>query len=271
MKVSALKGVSFSRMAITATLSIAAVIGVSAWQLTAPLRSGGEELATGSNDSTITMGRTGDPDRQFDWQKSLEGISSDDPDGLSNIGENVVETLVGSYVALKDAGVYTPEQGAQIAGVIATDLKADISFRLYDTDDIKTDTSTSFTRSLAYRSDMRIALEPLLENPTYELEILGGYMETKDPKYLAELENMVRNYNVAIENAAQVVVPKDAITYHISVLNALSEFGATLAQMVKHIDDPFASAALLRTFNGAEAKMFTSFDELADYFRKSTS
>lgn len=268
MKVSAFNGVSFSPMVMAALFSVIALVGISLWQVTGVWRGNNEEMVAKNGTPVITIGKTGSPDAEFDWQRDIDGLSPDDPDGLSNIGQNVLGILVGSYITLKDTGEYTPAQGAEIAHSIAEDLRANISFRLYGATDIKTDTDISLSRLLEYRNDMRMAFEPLLENSEYELELLGGYLETKDPAYLAELQNAVRNYRLATENVTKVLVPENAAIYHIGVLNALSEFEATLTQITKYVEDPFASAALLRTFNTAEEKMFTSFDALAGYFRE---
>lgn len=255
-------------MTATAVLAIVVLAAVSAWQATGLWRENNGEITAKNKATVITIGRTGSPDSQFDWQRSIDGLSADDPDGLSNIGQNVLGTLVGSYVAMKDAGTYTPSEGAKIAEAIAADLHADISFRMYGAKDITTDPKVSVLRMLAYRSDMRIALEPLLKSSTYELEVFGGYLQTKDVKYLTEFEGIIRNYKAATENVSRVIVPEDAAKYHVGVLNALSEFGATLEQMATYVNDPFASAALLRTFNSAEENMLTSFDALAGYFRE---
>lgn len=255
-------------MKAAAAISIVALVTVSVWQVAGLWKSNGEELTAKNEVLPVTMGKTAMPDGRIDWQRNLDGLSTEDPDGLSNIGENVLGTLIGSYVAMKDAGTYTPSEGAKIAEAIAADLHADISFRMYGESDISIDPEISLARMLSYRNDMRIALEPLLQNSAYELEVFGGYLETKDEKYLAEFEAIIRNYSAATEKAARVVVPKDAAKYHIGVLNALSEFGATLQQMATYVNDPFASAALLRTFNSAEAHMLTSFDALAGYFRE---
>lgn len=262
-------------MTVVAALSILALIVAITWQSTSSWRN---IKVVDVAPVRVSIGRTGTAEGSPNWQRALEssesststmtGVSSDDPDGLSNIGGNVLGTLVGSYVAMKEAGIYTPSRGQDVAESIAKDLRADISYRLFSENDIKSDADISFSRMLSYRSDLRIALEPLLKNPAYELEVFASYLDTKDTSHLEDLRNIAQNYRAATESAVNILVPEDAVPYHLAILNALSEFEAVLEKMTANADDPYATAALLRTFGGAEANMLLSFDALAGYFRE---
>jgi len=263
----------FSPMVITAGFAVAVLIGTLAWQATRSWREPTEEIRVAITEQTKKL----DSNNDIRWQRALEvGLAGDgnegdvlnDPDGLSNIADNVLGTLVGSYVAMKDAGTYTPAQGNRVAETVSSDLRANISYRIYGTSDIKTDPDASLSRMLAYRSDLRIALEPLLENRSYELDIFASYIDTGDEAHLAELRHMAERYRTATENVLKVVVPENALTHQLDILNALSEFEMVLEKMATYANDPFAAAALLRTFSGAEVNMLTSFDALAGYFRE---
>ena len=265
-------GVSFSPIVVLAALSVMALIGVSAWQGFSSWKS--SQVTSGDlNEIRVT---TNSAKSRVDWQRafadtledSAASSTIDDPDGLSNIGGNVMGTLLGAYATMKDAGTYTQSRGEEIAGAIAEDLRASISYRMYSASDAQIDESVSLPRMLAYRNDMRVAFEPLLLNSMYELEIFAYYLDTHDAQYLEELRRVAENYRTATENVLGVTVPKDAVSYHVGTLNALSEFEAVLNAMAAHADDPFATAALLRTFNEAEAGMFFSFNSLAGYFRE---
>ena len=212
------------------------------------------------------------PYGSINWQTPLpeetsgESGNEADPDGIGNIADNVVGTLVGSYITLAESGSYTPEEGEKIAEDIATSLKASVSYPIYSQSDVKTDTDTSYERMLTYRNDLRIALEPLLGNPGYELNIFANYIETRDKNYTDQLKATAQNYRVATENSAKVVVPEDALSYHVGILNALSEFGVIVERLSQNADDAFASAALLRTYQSSEAHMMVSFNSLAMYY-----
>ena len=264
---------SFPPITLAAGFAILALIGATVWQLTTSWR-GTEVSSARDNTEVSTTDSNALSESYFNWQRAPESspasdTSTDvsDPDGLSYIEDNVLGTLVSSYVTLKDSGTYTPTAGEQVAGIIAAELRANISYRTYSSADIETVSDTSLSRTLLYRNDLRIALEPLLQNTEYELEVFAYYLDTNNAIYLNELSRMSENYRATTENVLGVVVPGDAVTYHVGILNALSEFEATLAQMTKHADDPYAAAALLRTFNTAEINMLTSFNALAGYFR----
>lgn len=213
------------------------------------------------------------PSGSIDWQTQLttDTVSALDPDGISNIGENVMGALLGSYATLAENGSYTSEEGKKVAEDIAASLKARVSYKAYGTADLKTDADTSYERMLAYRGDLRIALEPLLENPGYELSIFANYIESRDSAYLDQLKGTSKNYRAAIANAALLSVPEDAASRHAEILNALSEFVSVVERLTEHADDPFASAALLRTYNESEANLVVSFNKLAEYYRSKKS
>lgn len=195
-------------------------------------------------------------------------ISENDP--ISMIGPYVAAQLIGEYAGLKEQGRNTPENMQAAAESIARNVRASVSYKTYAVADISTDTDTSYERMLTYRADMRTALEPLFMDTGPEFEVFAHYVETSDPVYLEQLTDAAEHYRAAAENAAKIVVPKDAVNYHRAILNALQEFAATLDAMSEHADDPMASVALLRTYNTAELNMLNSFNDLPSYYRQKT-
>lgn len=272
----------FLRIKVVAALSVVALVVIAFAQGYSKISQGGRILsAVNAPVGAFTVART--PYGSVNWQAPLEtsspltgqapesadgsGVMEEDKDGISNIADNVMGALVGSYVTLAENGSYTPEEGEKIAEDIAASLKASVSYPIYSQIDIKTDTDTSYERMLTYRNDLRIALEPLLKNPGYELSLFANYIESRDARYLEQLRETATNYRLAIESAGNVVVPEDAASQHVGILNALSEFGAIVGRLSKHADDAFASAALLRTYNDSEANLVISFDSLASYYK----
>lgn len=265
------ESVGVLHMGTLAALSILALLGIGAWKTYENVVHRNSVVSTSNSSLTVQEART--PYSTINWQTSPAKVFSDDeatttdPDGISHIGENVMRSLMGSYTALSESGSYTPQEGEKIAEGIASSLRADVSYRRFSESDIKTDANVSYDRMLSYRNDLRIALEPLLKNPGYELTIFAQYIDSRDPKYLDELKTAAENYKNAVENAAQVIVPQDALSHHVAILNSLSEFGATIERMTEHADDAFASAALLRTYNTNELNLFTSFNSLALFYK----
>ena len=269
-------------MALAAGLSVVALIGVGAWQIWSATHS--ERVLRAENTAPAPVAtRAETPFSGLDWQSELvAGIgtttgksafaeATTDKDGLSNIAGNVTGVLLESYATLAEDGVYAPEAGERIAGDVAESLRAHVSYKTYAAGDVTTTSDVLYDRMLAYRGDMQIALGPLLKNTEYELNMFARYIDTGDAEYLARLERTAENYRAAAENAAQLTVPADAVVHHIRVLNALSEFAATLDGLKDNADDPFASVALLRTYNAAEQQVYLSFDALARYARNKQS
>ena len=91
-------------------------------------------------------------------------------------------------------------------------------------------------------------------------------METSDPSYLTQLSAAAKNYHAAADAAVAITIPRDALNYHIAILNAMEEFAAVLDAMSTHTADPITSAALLRAYDQAEQDMFTSFNNLSAYY-----
>ena len=277
-------------MAIAAGLSVVALVGVGGWQIWGALHNGATLQAENTSLAPLPE-RAKTPFSGLDWQSELvaeapasadlpaegsaqagsSGAARGDVDGLSNIAGNVTGVLLESYATLAEGGEYTPEAGERIAGDVAESLRARVSYKIYGAGDITTTSDTSYGRMLAYRGDMQIALGPLLKNTDYELNIFARYIESGDAEHLVQLERTAENYRAAVENAAQLTVPVDALPHHIRVLNALSEFAATLDGLKDNAGDPFASVALLRTYNTAEQNVYLSFDALARYARNKQS
>lgn len=268
-------------MAIAAALSVVALLGIGAWQIQAAIRSSG---VVSAENKTLTPlpERAETPFSKIDWQSEFavgaevatdqgEGSGAAQKDGLSNIAGNVTGVLLESYTTLAENGEYTPEIGERIGEDIAASLRAHVSYTAYTTNDLSVDADTSYARMLAYRGDMQIALGPLLKNTEYELNIFASYIETGDTNDLTRLKNTAQNYRDAIANATKVVVPADAVSYHVGILNALSEFASTIDAMAESADDPFAGAALLRTYNTAEQNVLMSFNALAQYSKNKSS
>ena len=145
------------------------------------------------------------------------------------------------------------------------EVKPPVDYRTYAASDITTVQDTSEARVLSYRADLRAALEPLLENKEYELDIFANYVNTKDPQYLNELRAASANYKLAIANTEKVVAPDDAASYQASILTAMSEFSAVLDALSDNASDPFASSALLRTYLDAQDNMVASFNSVGKY------
>ncbi len=257
-------------MAIAAVISVAVLGGVSVWRVVSLMRADAETLPT-AHIEAVTPSSTIDASVQQEMLL-LGQATSDQPaaatssDTIAMIGPMVMAQLVGQYAGLQDRGTYSSASAQAAAEGVASNMRAALSYKTYGVSDIKTDADTSYARMLAYRADLRDALAPLLKNSSPELELFARYIETSDSVYLTQLQAASQNYRDAIALVAAMTVPRDAVNYHRSILNAMAQFAATLDGMASHGNDALASSALLRNFNAAEQDMYVSFDALGAYY-----
>lgn len=262
-----------SRLSTVATVSVVVLLGALVFQVRHLITTISEPLSYAANNNEVLEEVRMD-DLLWQQEMVLLGLAtSSDPsassevDPIAMIGPVVVAQLMGQYTGLIESGNYSPETASQVAESIAPHIKAAVPHRIYIAADVQTDSDISYERMLTYRADLREALDPLMQNMQSEFETYARFVETGDTAYLATLSDSAAQYRAAAANVVRVSTPRDAVRYHLDILNALEQFASTLDAMAKDTQDPFASVALLRTYNSAEQKMFTSFDALGDYYR----
>ena len=185
--------------------------------------------------------------------------------GLSPLGDAVINRVISAFSSAADNG--NNSDATSTAAQVVKDLKPVVQSRTYSALDIKKTSDVSLARVLAYRSDLRDSLAPLLSIHEPEFVTYGRFIQTHDESNLVALEHDADLYRLAASSTLHVVVPSDAVPYHIRILNAMEGFAAQLDALVSHSKDPFASAALLRSYNDGEQEMLMSFNNLAQYYR----
>ncbi len=241
---------------ISASLAVLALIGTISWNYfgtsVSPII-----VKTPSTISTAT-------DTDDLAALSLNVSASTGTSTVTRLGAAILAQTIMAYDnATKDGS--PSDKGIAAVQSLAATINPQIKSRTYAASDIKTDPDTSAARVLSYRADLRIALEPLLENKEYELDIFARYVESKDTKNLSALRAAVKNYRLAIANTEKVVAPADAASYQASILSALDKFATTLEALADNATDPFASAALLKSYVGAQDGMVVSFNAIGKY------
>ncbi len=260
-----------SPIAVTALLSVLVLAGVSIVRVITIMR----PPATPVVATAAAEAASSDPEVTADWVQELMLLglidASDAPaatstDHLAMIGPMIMGEIYGSYSALKERGNYTKDDLQAAAARISESMKAAIAYEAFKTSDFTIDSDTSQKRVGAYRDELLVALAPISSIQEAEYVTLSRYVETKDPAYLSQLKDAARAYQAATERASIIIVPKDAVTYHRDVLNALRGFSAVLDGMTDHAEDPFASVALLRAYAEKEQGIKASYDQLRAYY-----
>ena len=248
----------FSPIFVTAGVSLAVLLAVGIWQIGSAFRERGDATSYVAMNEGESAG------------KSAEAATSTlyAEDGTTPIGSAVLDGIVAEYLDLQERGLYTQEVAEKTAEKMAEGLVVPLSYRTYAAADIETTADTSYARMLAYRSDLQASLAPLLKNTEPEYEIFGTYVLTNDAKHLEKLRAAAQNYRAAAGATARVAVPRDALSFHLAILNALEQFAAALNTLAANADDPLAAVVVLRAFNQAETNVLTSFASLAKYYRE---
>ncbi|MDP3965811.1 MAG: hypothetical protein Q8Q13_03370 [bacterium] len=263
-------GMKFSPIVITAAFSVILLVGATVWQATKSIETvnPGAVAAPGTVYSVESRWGYG-ADTETGAETAVQATSAG-PNDFSHTENDVFGQLLGTYVALKNAGTYTEEKGAQIADSIAEATVAPVSFTPVAQGDIKTDSDVSYARVLVYRDDVEAALAPMLLNSESELGIFNDYVQTRDTHNLVILGEAAGRYRKTVLLLSAVTVPQDALEYHLGVTNALLQFATTLDAMIQNAGDPMATLALLRTYNSAEQDVYASFNALSSYEKRKT-
>lgn len=282
MNATSTRGVS--HIAVSAALSVAILVSAAGMQLgktyATPLPIDPSTLEPATPPAYVEIEDT-DANGVPDWQDELARagvalpavasssvLAATSSDPLAEIGSAVVQSIVGGYLSLKQYDAYTPERGEQLAGTIADSLRAPEIFEPHTVEELLLDEDTSASRVQRYRNDMRFALEPLISDEEYELTLFAAYLETRDQAWLDRLAKSAVRYRAAEKNILALRIPKDAAPEHLRLANALGAFANTLERMTQFANDPFASAALLRTYNDAERDFDLAFDGLIKYYAR---
>ena len=245
-----------SHLQITALLSVLFLFGVIAWKL--------DEVP---ENTTPVFSQINDQVDNTDYVQALASntdLNAPAARSSTPLGDAVMENIVATYANASRGGI-SKEDGVLAVQNAVTKITPTIDFQSYSAGDIKTDPDTSKDRVAAYRADLRVAFEPLLNNQEFELDIFAHYIDSGDAKYLSDLHAAANNYRLAIANTEKLTVPADAATYHAAVLNSLGQFAATLDAMANNARDPIASATLLKTYMGAQSNVLASFNAIGAY------
>lgn len=250
---------------ITAAISVIALLAVAGWQIERGVQQKNAQTAFIATGVAATQGDSAFGAFANASSSDSSSVGTSSADLISYIGPAMMSELVNSYTQLQQNGSFSVETAQKAGEQLAPSMRAEVSYHSYTSSDLRTDSDTSYKRMIAYRGDLQTALRPLLNNTEPEYAIFAQYVSTGDTTYLTKLKNIAQDYRDAVSATANVVVPVDATAYHVAILNAMEEFASTLDAMSAHASDPFASAALLRTYNQAEQDMLSSFNALTTY------
>ncbi|HVM73675.1 MAG TPA: hypothetical protein VMU13_02225 [Candidatus Paceibacterota bacterium] len=266
-------GSGFFGLGTTAVLAVLVLVGALGWQIEQIFQNKNTLLTVVAGAAAAHSDNTGGSANDFssNYAMGAPAETTTDPYAPSQIGDNVAAALAQEYAMLKASGSYSSTTATQVATALGANLKADVTYETYHMGDIPTASDTSYTAMLAYRAKLQVSLKPLIKNTTPEIDLLTHYVQTSDPSYLTQLQHAADTYASVASSTAQIIVPADAVSVQLGILNAMQEFSATLNQMVASANDPLTEATLINTYMQAQTDMFTSFNNLYGYYKSKQS
>jgi hypothetical protein len=257
-------GRDISHIKVTAALAVLVLVGAGAWQIVQGFEA--------KNTADITVATSTEQNGAQDASVALETLGSDaaDTDPVTTVSANALGEVVGAYTGLQQQGEYSSSTGVAIGNSIGMGLQTQISYTPLTASQIQTSSDTSYKAMMAYRAALQTSLKPLLNNTEPEYELFGMYVQTGDQTYLQQLQTAAQNYRAAASSTAQIVVPADAVSVELGLVNSMNEFAATLDTLVAHASDPIGSSVLLENYNSAENDVLTAFQNLVTYEQSKT-
>lgn len=250
----------FSVIQVTAIFAVVLLLGSTLWQSQVKINDQKTNLAY--KVQPISPAAPAD-DGSDELAQALADVTAPPP---SEVGNAVMDQIINSYIAAKNAGTYTPEYAAALASTLAPMIQTKLAYQTFTEKDIVVNPDTSEKASLAYQNALHDALAPLRTNTAPEFEFLDQYLKTKDSSYLVQLQGVAKLYRDAVSNSATLYVPSDVVQYHVAILNSLGEFSAALDALAIHADDPVESVVLLRDYNTGEHDVLAAFNALRSYY-----
>ena len=242
----------FSNSTVTAGILVAAVLGVGVWQAVSAFQSRPAAPVFVAAESTSTTS------------------TAPQSDPIADVSNQAVNQLYSAYSGLEESGAYSTTTAVAVAGSIGQSLHAPISYKTFTAEDVQVATDTSYIAMMNYRAALQTSMKPLLNQTEPEYELFGLYVQTKQQSYLDELSAAAANYRAVATATAAIVVPADAVSVQLNLLNSLEEFAADIDALVSHAQDPIASTVLLENYNQGEGDVLGSFQALVTYEKSKT-
>lgn len=140
--------------------------------------------------------------------------------------------------------------------------------KVYTTSDLRIAASNSFDAKILYGNTMALLLEKANKGGlgSNDLLLLQTYTEKGDPELLAPLASKKVKVDQILEELLKVSVPSSALVFHLRLINSVSAFSATLDGFARADSDPLRSLAFLNTYQETITKLYSSMNDLQDYF-----
>lgn len=188
-----------------------------------------------------------------------------DPNNLtSSFSKNI---YTASAYLTKNNTIGEDEQAELVAGLLEKEASK-ISQKVYTLGDLKLSADDEVSNRKVYGNALAKLLQKAnsYELGSSDLPALMKFNETTDEKELEFFVNKKVKTEEIFSGLLSLQVPPSAALYHLSLINNLSVFIATLDAFAKSKEDPIKSLAFLNSYPDNVAALFRSMAAVQDYF-----
>ncbi len=118
-----------------------------------------------------------------------------------------------------------------------------------------------------YSSKVLSVFESFSVIPENELVILSNALESGEEEDFAKLDDVISIYKTATQNLANISIPNDAISVHVSLLNGFNSMTELLTYMRGVNTDPIKAIASVNSFTIVENDIRKSIENFSIYIK----
>jgi hypothetical protein len=198
--------------------------------------------------------------------KSSEVASPND----TTLTAQMAKDFFGRYLNTANGGSVTATDANKIANdTLLSPSYSKISgavyyaFNLHINQDLSQNSINEYKNSLIKSIAQRLQYEK--DNP---INLIGDAMQDNNPKILAKLVPMIAAREAIIADLLKMNIPSDAVSYHLALLNAYSNFNADLSGFKTIFDDPVKGIIAINQYQKDINSLKTALDNINIYFSK---
>ncbi len=198
-----------------------------------------EEILYGT-DPSLAETTPGTPDKAFvdgrrDEAAKAQALSGGED---QNATARFAQEFLSSIIALQQAGLVTPENSEKLTDSFFEYIKEYPMATVYTEKSFTVLTTTTAAQLKTYLTLMNSVLtKNPIKNDTAVIT-LGLVLKDGNTERLSKLGSMAKGYESAVTSLSKAVVPVEALSAHLKIINAYDQLGKGIRGMMKFEEDP---------------------------------
>lgn len=265
------------KILVTLIICLAIVASISIWQwgIGADLPNPDKNKISIENPAE----KAGDNSNLQNWQDILSTINGTTTSVVPNTGagatepttltDQIAKDFMGQYLILKQSnGSVTPAEATAIAqnALSSADYTKAVGVQ-YTAKDLNINSQTSKETAQKYMNDgVQMLTKYSSVKSADPLAILNTATKSGKDSDLAKLDPIIAGYDGIILNSLKMTVPSDAVTFHLALLNAISNVEANIKAMRASFTDPVTTFAALSVYKKHLYEIGVAMQGVNNYF-----